>query len=406
VAEAGAPLHHGHDSIGAPTFGVGKSLHFRRHRTLANNLHGQDSAVPFSNIVHQVTPKPPSAATSSRSLVAPILGRYKERMTTTIPRRRLGTLETSALGLGCMGISSAYGPPSEESGTAAIHRAIDLGITLIDTAEIYGPLRNEEVVGAAIRDRRDEVQLATKWGFKLDANMQRVGVDGSPANARRALEGSLKRLGADHIDLWYQHRVDPGVPIEETVGAMAEAVAAGKVRHIGLSEASAATIRRAHATHPITAVQSEYSLWTRDVEREVLPVLQELGIGFVPYSPLGRGFLTGTVDVKSLGADDFRKTNPRFAGENGERNARLVEIVREVAAKHGATPAQVALAWVLRRGEHTVPIFGTTKAARVDENAGALTVQLSPDDLEKLDAIAERTTGDRYAPAMMGLLNK
>lgn len=387
MAEAGAPLHHVHDSIGTPTFGVGKSLHFRRHRTLVN-------------------PKPPSAATSSRSLVAPILERYKVRMTTTIPRRRLGTLETSALGLGCMGISSAYGPPSEESGTAAIHRAIDLGITLIDTAEIYGPLRNEEVVGAAIRDRRNEVQLATKWGFKFDENMRRVGVDGSPANARRALEGSLKRLGVDHIDLWYQHRVDPGVPVEETVGAMAEAVAAGKVRHIGLSEASAATIRRAHATHPITAVQSEYSLWTRDVEREVLPVLQELGIGFVPYSPLGRGFLTGTIDVKSLGADDFRKTNPRFAGENGERNARLVEIVREVAAKHGVTPAQVALAWVLRRGEHTVPIFGTTKAARVEENAGALSVQLGPDDFQKLDAIAEHTTGDRYAPAMMELLNK
>jgi aryl-alcohol dehydrogenase-like predicted oxidoreductase len=326
--------------------------------------------------------------------------------TTTITRRRLGQLETSALGLGCMGISSAYGPPSEESGTAAIRRAIDIGMTFIDTAEIYGPLRNEEVVGAAIRDRRDEVQLATKWGFKFGPNNERLGVDGSPANARRALEGSLKRLGVDHIDLWYQHRVDPGVPIEETVGAMAEAVAAGKVRYIGLSEASAATIRRAHATHPITAVQSEYSLWTRDVEHEVLPVLHELGIGFVPYSPLGRGFLTGTLDVKALGDDDFRKSNPRFAGENGERNARLVEIVREIAAARGATPAQIALAWVLSRGDNMVPIPGTTKAARVDENAGALAVRLGPDDLEKLDAIAERTTGDRYEPAMMGLLNK
>jgi aryl-alcohol dehydrogenase-like predicted oxidoreductase len=326
--------------------------------------------------------------------------------TTTIPRRLLGALKTSAMGLGCMGISSAYGPPSEESGTAAIRRALDLGITFIDTAEVYGPLRNEEVVGAAIRDRRDEVQLATKWGFKFDENMQRIGVDGSPANARRALEGSLKRLGVEHIDLWYQHRVDPGVPIEETVGAMAEAVAAGKVRYIGLSEASGATIRRAHATHPITAVQSEYSLWSRDVEHDVLPVLRELGIGFVPYSPLGRGFLTGTVDVKSLGDDDFRKTNPRFAGENGRRNARLVEIVRQVAARHGATPAQVALAWVLSRGEHVVPIFGTTKAERVDEDAAALTVQLAPDDLEELDAIAERTSGDRYAPAMMEFVNR
>ncbi|MDB5028587.1 MAG: aldo/keto reductase [Candidatus Eremiobacteraeota bacterium] len=326
--------------------------------------------------------------------------------TTTITRRRLGQLETSALGLGCMGISSAYGPPSEESGTAAIRRAVDIGMTFIDTAEIYGPLRNEEVVGAAIRDRRDEVQLATKWGFKFGPNNERLGVDGSPANARRALEGSLKRLGVDHIDLWYQHRVDPGVPIEETVGAMAEAVAAGKVRYIGLSEASAATIRRAHATHPITAVQSEYSLWTRDVEHEVLPVLHELGIGFVPYSPLGRGFLTGTLDVKAMGDDDFRKSNPRFAGENGERNARLVEIVREIAAARGATPAQIALAWVLSRGDNMVPIPGTTKAARVDENAGALAVRLGADDLEKLDAIAERTAGDRYEPAMMGLLNK
>jgi aryl-alcohol dehydrogenase-like predicted oxidoreductase len=334
-----------------------------------------------------------------------MFARYNRDMTTTIIRRRLGQLETSALGLGCMGISSAYGPPAEESGTAAIQRAIDLGITLIDTAETYGPLRNEEVVGAAIRDRRDQVQLATKWGFKFDESMQRIGVDGSPANAKRALEGSLKRLGVDHIDLWYQHRVDPGVPIEETVGAMAEAVAAGKVRYIGLSEASAATIRRAHATYPITAVQSEYSLWERGVEREVLPVLEELGIGFVPYSPLGRGFLTGTIDPKSLGDDDFRKTNPRFAGENGENNARLVEIVREVAAAHGATPAQIALAWVLSRGEHLVPIPGTTKAARVEENAGSLDIHLGADDLKKLDSIAERTTGDRYAPAMMGLLN-
>jgi aryl-alcohol dehydrogenase-like predicted oxidoreductase len=334
-----------------------------------------------------------------------MFARYNGDMTTTIIRRRLGQLETSALGLGCMGISSAYGPPAEESGTAAIHRAIDLGITFIDTAEIYGPLRNEEVVGAAIRDRRDRVQLATKWGFKFDESMQRVGVDGSPANAKRALDGSLKRLGVDHIDLWYQHRVDPGVPIEETVGAMAEAVAAGKVRYIGLSEASGATIRRAHATYAITAVQSEYSLWERGVEREVLPVLEELGIGFVPYSPLGRGFLTGTIDPKSLGDDDFRKTNPRFAGENGEHNARLVEIVREVAAKNGATPAQIALAWVLSRGEHLVPIPGTTKAARVQENAAALDIDLGADDLEKLDAIAARTTGDRYAPAMMSLLN-
>jgi len=326
-------------------------------------------------------------------------------MTTTVPRRRLGPLETSALGLGCMGISFAYGPASEESGTEAIRHAIDIGITFIDTAEIYGPLRNEEVVGAAIRDRRERVQLATKWGFAFNERNERTGVDGSPANARRALEGSLKRLGVDHIDLWYQHRVDPKVPIEETVGAMAEAVTAGKVRHIGLSEASAATIRRAHKTHPIAAVQSEYSLWTRDVERDVLPTLAELGIGFVPYSPLGRGFLTGTVDVSSLGDDDFRKTNPRFAGESGERNAQLLDIVKQVADRHGATPAQVALAWVLSRGEHIVPIFGTTKSSRVDENVGALDVALTPEDMQQLDAIAARTAGDRYAPEMMHLLN-
>jgi aryl-alcohol dehydrogenase-like predicted oxidoreductase len=327
-------------------------------------------------------------------------------MTNTIARRRLGALETSALGLGCMGISFAYGPPAEESGTEAIRHAIDIGITLIDTAEIYGPLRNEEVVGAAIRERRGRVQLATKFGFAFDGNGRMDGVDGSPANAKRALEGSLRRLGVDYIDLWYQHRVDPNVPIEETVGAMAEAVAAGKVRHIGLSEASAATIRRAHATHPIAAVQSEYSLWSRDVEREVLPTVRELGIGFVPYSPLGRGFLTGTVDANSLSDTDFRRNHPRFAGENGTRNAALVETVRAVAAKHGATPAQVALAWVLSRGEDLVPIPGTTKAARVDENAGALGLHLDEDDQRKLDGLAEHVAGDRYGAAGMAMIQR
>jgi len=332
--------------------------------------------------------------------------RYMGRMTTTIPRRRLGELETSALGLGCMGISFAYGPPAEESGTEAIRHAIDIGITFIDTAEIYGPLRNEEVVGAAIRDRRDRVQLATKFGFAFDGDRRLDAVDGSPANAKRALEGSLRRLGVDHVDLWYQHRVDPNVPIEETVGAMAEAVAAGKVRYLGLSEASAATIRRAHATHPISAVQSEYSLWSRDVEREVLPAVRELGIGFVPYSPLGRGFLTGTVDANALTANDFRRTLPRFAGENVERNAALVETVRAIAAKHGATPAQVALAWVLSRGENLVPIPGTTKAARVDENAGALTLVLDADDLRELEGLADRVAGDRNSTAGMATIDR
>jgi len=327
-------------------------------------------------------------------------------MTMSIPRRRLGGLETSALGLGCMGISFAYGPPAEESGTEAIRHAIDIGITFIDTAEIYGPLRNEEVVGAAIRDRRERVQLATKFGFAFDGDRRLDAVDGSPANAKRALEGSLRRLGVDHVDLWYQHRVDPNVPIEETVGAMAEAVAAGKVRYLGLSEASASTIRRAHATHPIAAVQSEYSLWSRDVENDVLPAVRELGIGFVPYSPLGRGFLTGTVDTNALTANDFRRTLPRFAGGNAERNAALVETVRAVAAKHGAPPAQVALAWVLSRGEHLVPIPGTTKAARVDENAGALALTLDVDDQRALDGIADHVAGDRNSAAGMATIDR
>ncbi len=332
--------------------------------------------------------------------------RYNGAMTTTIARRRLGELETSALGLGCMGISFAYGPPAEESGTEAIRRAIDLGITMIDTAEIYGPFRNEEVVGAAIRDRRDRVQLATKFGFAFDGERRLDGVDGSPANVKRALEGSLRRLGTDCIDLWYQHRVDPKVPIEETVGAMAEAVAAGKVRYLGLSEASAATIRRAHATHPIAAVQSEYSLWSRDVEQSVLPALRELGIGFVPYSPLGRGFLTGAVDPSALGSDDFRRTHPRFAGENGAHNAALVDVVKSVAAKHDATPAQVALAWVLGRGEDLVPIPGTTKASRVEENARALELRLDDEDLARLDSLADRVEGERYMPAGMTLIER
>jgi aryl-alcohol dehydrogenase-like predicted oxidoreductase len=327
--------------------------------------------------------------------------------TTTIPRRRLGALETSALGLGCMGISFAYGPPAEESGTEAIRRALDLGITMIDTAEIYGPFRNEEVVGKAIAGRRDEVQLATKFGFAFSPDGKRLDdVDGSPANAKRALEGSLKRLGVEYVDLWYQHRVDAKVPIEETVGAMAEAVAAGKVRHIGLSEASAETIRRAHATHPIAAVQSEYSLWSRDVERGVLPAVRELGIGFVPYSPLGRGFLTGAVQPDALAENDLRRTNPRFSGENAARNAALVETVKSVAGKHGATPAQIALAWVLSRGEDLVPIPGTTKPARVEENAGALRVRLDEDDLRQLDGIAERVAGDRYMPHGMRFIER
>ena len=324
-----------------------------------------------------------------------------------IARRRLGALETSALGLGCMGISFAYGAPAEQSGTEAIHRALELGITMLDTAEIYGPFRNEEVVGAAIRGRREQVQLATKFGFAFDGERRiEGGIDGSPANAKRALEGSLRRLGVDYVDLWYQHRVDPKVPIEETVGAMAEAVKAGKARFIGLSEAGAATIRRAHAVHPITAVQSEYSLWTRDVEDTVLPALRELGIGFVPYSPLGRGFLTGTVDVNALGNDDFRRTQPRFNGEIAARNAAVVDIVRDVAKKHDATPAQIALAWVLSRGDDMVPIPGTTKASRVEENARAAEIRLDDEDLRRLDDIPAHVAGERNSAAGLAVIER
>src|SRR5947209_9865288 len=320
-------------------------------------------------------------------------------MTTTIPRRHLGELETSALGLGCMGISFAYGPPAEESGTEAIRHAIDIGMTFIDTAEIYGPLRNEEVVGAAIRDRRDRVQLATKFGFAFDGDKRLNAVDGSPANAKRALEGSLRRLGVDYVDLWYQHRVDPAVPIEETVGAMAELVAAGKVRYLGLSEASAATIRRAHATHPITALQSEYSLWTRDVEAEILPTLRELGIGLVAYSPLGRGFLTGRFrTVDDLTADDWRRSNPRFSDEALAQNRRLLELLEELAAARDVTTAQLALAWVLHQGDDVVPIPGTKQQRYVEQNVAALDMQLSGDELARLDAAFPPgvAAGERY----------
>jgi aryl-alcohol dehydrogenase-like predicted oxidoreductase len=326
-----------------------------------------------------------------------------------IAHRRLGPLDVSALGLGCMGMTWAYGPADEQGGIATIRRALDLGVNFLDTAEVYGPFTNEELVGRAIAGRRDEVVLATKFGFDLDAlaeNPRARASNGRPENARRAIDSSLRRLGVDTIDLWYLHRVDPAVPIEETVGAMAEAVAAGKVRYLGLSEASAATIRRAHAVHAIAAVQSEYSLWTRDPEREVLPTLRELGIGLVPYSPLGRGFLTGKVDTTKLAADDFRRTLPRFSGENADRNAALLETVREVAAKHGASPAQIALAWVLAQGNEIVPIPGTTKVARLEENVRALDVTLDAEDLRRLDGLAAATAGDRYAPAQMALIER
>jgi aryl-alcohol dehydrogenase-like predicted oxidoreductase len=316
-------------------------------------------------------------------------------------------LEVSALGLGCMGMSFAYGPVDEQQGIATIQRAIDLGITFFDTADRYGPYTNEELLGKAVAGRRHDLQLATKFGSQSLEDPER-GPDGRPEYVRRAIDGSLKRLGVDHVDLYYQHRIDPLVPIEETVGAMSELVANGKVRFLGLSEASVDTVRRAHAVHPITAVQSEYSLWTRDMEAEVLPALHELGIGFVPYSPLGRGFLTGQIrSPDDLAADDWRRGNPRFQGENFRRNLELVDRVRAIADAKGVTAAQLALAWVLGAGEDVVPIPGTTKPDRVEENVAALDVDLSDDERRRLDEAAPVgiASGDRYPSEMMSYLN-
>ncbi len=326
-------------------------------------------------------------------------------------RRTLGSqgLEVSAQGLGCMGMTHAYGSGDEESGLRTIHRALELGITFLDTAEVYGPYTNEELVGRAIAGRRDEYEVATKFGFAIDPDQPLDrSTDGSPANARRACEGSLRRLGIDHIDLYYQHRVDPDVPIEETVGAMAELVAEGKVRYIGLSEASAETIRRAHATHPITAVQSEYSLWTRDVEDEVIATLRELGIGLVAYSPLGRGFLTGSIrSLSDLPEDDWRRTNPRFQEQALQDNLALADRVTELAEKRGVTPAQLAIAWVMAKGEDVVPIPGTKSPRRLEENAAAADIELSTQEIAELnDAVSpEAVRGNRYPEEMMALLN-
>ncbi len=323
-------------------------------------------------------------------------------------RRTLGSqgLEVSAEGLGCMGMSYAYGEGDEEGGIATIHRALELGITLLDTAEVYGPYANEELVGRAVAGRRDEVEIATKFGFDFKGETR--GVDGSPENARRVCDESLRRLGTDHVDLYYQHRVDPDVPIEETVGAMSELVAEGKVRFIGLSEAAPETIRRAHATHPLSAVQSEYSLWTRDPEDEVLPTLRELGIGFVPYSPLGRGFLTGQIrSLDDLAEDDWRRTNPRFQGEAFAENLRLADRVAELAEGIGATPAQVALAWVLAKGDDFVPIPGTKSPKRLEENAAATELELSDAQMAELDAAIspDAVRGARYDDSGMEMLN-
>ncbi|MHC6593187.1 aldo/keto reductase [Arthrobacter sp. C152] len=313
--------------------------------------------------------------------------------------RTIGQLTVSALGLGCMGMSEFYGEGDEQESLATIHDFLDAGGTLLDTADMYGPFTNEELVGRAIAGRRDEVVVATKFGNERRQDGSWVGINGRPEYVRSACDASLRRLGVDHIDLYYQHRVDKTVPIEDTVGAMAELVQAGKVRHLGLSEASAETIRRAHAVHPITALQTEYSLWEREPETKVFPVLAELGIGFVPYSPLGRGFLTGQIrSADDFAEDDFRRHSPRFQGDNFTRNLELVDRVRELAGRKQCTPGQLALAWLLAQGSHIVPIPGTKKRDRLRENLGAVDVELSQDDLQLLDQLAPAgaTAGARY----------
>ena len=321
---------------------------------------------------------------------------------------KLADLDVARIGLGGMGMSMAYtgaGTDDDES-IRTIHRALDLGVTLIDTAEVYGPFTNEELVGRALQGRRDDVVLATKFGFISHTGAGPGHLDSSPENLRIAVDGSLQRLGTDHIDLYYQHRVDPNTPIEDTVGAMAELVAAGKIRHIGLSEAGPDTIRRAHAVHPITALQSEYSLFTRDPEPKVLPVLRELGIGFVAYSPLGRGFLTGTIrSTAEFDATDSRVTNPRFTDENFQHNLRLVDEVAAIADAVGATPAQVAIAWLLAQGDDIAPIPGTKRVGRVEENVAADAVELTPEQLRQLDDLTP-PAGDHHNEAQMAMIER
>lgn len=326
-------------------------------------------------------------------------------------KRTLGQdgLEVSALGLGCMGMSWAYGTADESEAIATIERALEFGITFFDTAEIYGPYENEKLLGRALKGQRDEAVIATKFGFDIDLNGNIQGLNSRPEHVKQVADASLQRLGVDHIDLFYQHRVDPAVPIEDTVGAMAELVKAGKVRHLGLSEASARTIRRAHVVHPIAAVQSEYSLWERDVEQDVLPTLRELGIGFVPYSPLGRGFLTGEVKrAEEYPEDDYRHQEPRLQGANFDQNMQIVEAVKAIAAAKEATPAQVALAWLLHQGEDLVPIPGTKRRRYLEENVKALDIALARDEVTRLSEVAPpgRTAGPRYQERLLAMIDR